>query len=201
LTDQSDTSRNISSPHPFPQHLSIIIHSFNQIDIGQRVTDGYVNATAMCKAAGKEWSHYRENKTTKEFLDALAPVLGIPRTDLTQTIQGGEPSRQGTWVHPRVAIHLAMWCSPEFAVQVTGWVEEWYSTRRNPLVADALSPYHAMLSLIREVKGLLQDLEMYGDQDRLVLADQARNVLLAASGHIALPGGSISREPIESPRM
>jgi hypothetical protein len=25
------------------------------------------------------------------------------------------------------------------------------------LVADALSPYHAMLSLIREVKGLLQD--------------------------------------------
>jgi hypothetical protein len=49
LTDQSDTSRNISSPHPFPQHLSIIIHSFNQIDIGQRVTDGYVNATAMCK--------------------------------------------------------------------------------------------------------------------------------------------------------
>jgi hypothetical protein len=30
----------------------------------------------------------------------------------------------GTWVRPRVAINLAQWCSPEFAVLVTGWVLE-----------------------------------------------------------------------------
>jgi hypothetical protein len=94
-----------------------------------------------------------------------------------------------------------MWCSAVFAVEVTGWVIEWITTRRNPLVADAFSPYQAMLGLIREVKALLQELEMYGDQDRLVLADQARNVLLAAGGHIALPGGPASQEPTESPRM
>jgi len=34
----------------------------------------------------------------------------------------------GTWVHPRVAIHVAQWISPQFAVKVTEWVEEWYRT-------------------------------------------------------------------------
>jgi hypothetical protein len=190
-----------SSSHPFPQYPSIIIHLSNEIAIGQRIADGYISATAMCKATGKEWSNYRQNQATAEFLEALASSLGIPRDLIVQVVTTGPNDQRGTWVHPRVAIHLAMWCSATFAVQVTGWVEEWYATRRNPLVADALSPCHAMLNLIREVKGLLQDLEMYGDQDQLVFADQARNVLLAASEHIALPASPASQEPTESPRM
>lgn len=165
----------------------IITRSLNQVGIGQRAQDGYINATALCKAAGKEWSNYRQNKTTQEFIEALAPVLEIPRTDLTQTVQGGEPNRQGTWVHPRVAIHLAMWCSAEFAVQVTGWVEEWYRSRRNPLETP-LQPYHDFLRLIREVKLLLEELGMYEPPDQLRLADTVRNVLLAAHGQLQLPG-------------
>ncbi|WP_419902348.1 KilA-N domain-containing protein [Kiloniella sp.] len=37
----------------------------------------------------------------------------------------GDRVTQGTWVHPKVAIHLAQWLSPEFAVQVTNWVFDW----------------------------------------------------------------------------
>ena len=32
-------------------------------------------------------------------------------------------------MHPYVAINLAMWLSPEFAVQVSKWVAEWFSGR------------------------------------------------------------------------
>ena len=54
--------------------------------------------------------------------------MQIPTTEqnqgLIQTIQGGSPEKQGTWIHPQVSINLAQWCSPKFAVMVTDWVFE-----------------------------------------------------------------------------
>ncbi|CAC5339703.1 MULTISPECIES: KilA-N domain-containing protein [Planktothrix] len=117
---------------------TLVFHSANDLPIGQRRGDGYLNATALCKAAGKKWSHYFENDATKEYLAALSenlgieiiarnPVVGIPATELIQVFQGADKPVQGTWVHPQVAVHLAMWLSPEFAVQVTQWVVLWMS--------------------------------------------------------------------------
>ncbi|MGB3205956.1 MAG: KilA-N domain-containing protein [Crinalium sp.] len=53
-----------------------------------------------------------------------------PTTTLIQVFQGG--SLQGTWIHPQVAIHLAMWLNPDFAVLVTEWVVTWMSAGINP---------------------------------------------------------------------
>ncbi len=103
--------------------LDLIPHAVNGSIIDQRAKDGYINATALCKAAGKEWAHYASNKNTKEFLDELATDLGITISVLVQSSKGGVI--QGTWVHPQVSIHLAQWLSAKFAVQVTKWVNEW----------------------------------------------------------------------------
>jgi hypothetical protein len=105
----------------------IIEHKAESEIISQRVKDGYINATAMCKAAGKEWSDYSRLSTTKPFLDELSSVTGITRGGLIQSIIGGVPHLQGTWVHPQVAVHLAQWLSPKFAVLVSQWVAEWMS--------------------------------------------------------------------------
>ncbi len=83
-------------------------------------------------AVGKRWADDARLDTTKAVVDALSPDVQIPTTGLIRTRQGGEPSRQGTWVHPQVAIYLAMWCSAEFAVQVRGWVEQWYGNPAPP---------------------------------------------------------------------
>jgi hypothetical protein len=107
--------------------------------IRQRAKDGYVNATGMCKAANRPWSRYWDAKPSKDFAAALAADLGIPTTELIQSVSGGVPELQGTWVHPQVAIHLAQWLSPHFAVQVTQWVFEWISG--GPKVVERL-PYH-----------------------------------------------------------
>ena len=93
---------------------------------GQREADGYFNATAMCQGAGKLFGHYRANKSTSEFLEALALDIGIPISKLTDEFRGRPAHHQGTWVHPRVAIHLAAWLSLEFETLVTGWVADWW---------------------------------------------------------------------------
>jgi hypothetical protein len=107
--------------------VGIIEHKAESEIISQRVTDGYINATAMCKAANKKMNDYTRLNTTKPYLDELSAATGIPATTLILTISGGTPHLQGTWVHPQVAVHLAQWLSPKFAVLVTKWVTEWMS--------------------------------------------------------------------------
>jgi hypothetical protein len=80
--------------------------------------------SVLCKADGKFWSHYQENATTKAFMDELSRSLGMPRDLLSQSITTGQNHERGTWIHPRVAIHLGQWISPDFAVAVSGWVRE-----------------------------------------------------------------------------
>ena len=109
----------------FPTQLSLIPHEIEANVIAQRAFDGYVNATAMCKAAGKEWKHYKELVSTKAFIEELSSAVGIPDHGLIDSIVGGNPYLQGTWVHPQVAIHLGQWLSPKFAVAVSKWVFDW----------------------------------------------------------------------------
>jgi hypothetical protein len=72
---------------------SLTLREYNGIQIPQR-HDGYINATAMCQAGGKQWSNFRQLKQTEDYVEALESVLGIPRTDLISTIQGGDPWQQ-----------------------------------------------------------------------------------------------------------
>jgi len=107
--------------------MALVPHTYQGSLIQQRAVDGYINATAMCKAAGKEWAHYNANGATKAFLVALERSLGIPRDRIIQTILTGPNETRGTWAHPQVAVHLAQWLSAEFAVKVSEWVVEWMS--------------------------------------------------------------------------
>lgn len=110
----------------------MVIREFDGRPIRQRKVDGYFDATAMCKAAGKRWFDYYRLDTTQAFIHALNPVAGIPATEqdqeVIQTVQGGASDKQGTWIHPYLAINLAQWCSPQFAVQVTKWVFAFLTT-------------------------------------------------------------------------
>lgn len=121
--------------------LDLIPHNVGGEIIQQRAQDGYINATAMCKAANRPWSRYWDSKPSQDFSAALATEIGISTSQLIQSLKGGSDlSLQGTWVHPRVAIHLAQWLSPEFAVKVSGWVFKWMSDA-TPAPTVVL-PYH-----------------------------------------------------------
>jgi hypothetical protein len=104
--------------------IAVLDRTFNGATVRQRAEDSYMNATAMCKANGKLWADYQRLSSTSAYLAELSADMGIPISELVQVRKGGEPELQGTWVHPDVAIHLAQWCSPKFAVQVSKWVRE-----------------------------------------------------------------------------
>ncbi len=109
---------------PRQQSLALIPHTYQGELVTLRAGDGYIDATNMCKAAGRTWSDYRRLGATNAFLNELSTALHIPIAELIQSVTGGN-GPQGTWVHPQVAIHLAQWTSPKFAVQVTKWVVDW----------------------------------------------------------------------------
>ena len=91
----------------------------NQI-IQFRETDGYINATQLCKAGGKNFGHWNSLESTKKLISVLESNIGIPILDLIDKKIGGDHSN--TWIHPDLAIQLAQWLSPEFALQVSNWI-------------------------------------------------------------------------------
>jgi len=105
---------------------------WNGHPIQRRQIDGFVNATAMCRAGGRRWTLYQVNDRTQSYIHALAADVGIPTSALVVSIRGGRPELQGTWVHPRLAVDLARWISPGFAVWMDGWFLEQFQAAPLP---------------------------------------------------------------------
>jgi hypothetical protein len=94
--------------------------------------DGFINATAMCKAGGKLFGNWHKSEPTKELIKALQNKINTDihfeyrgKSELIEIKKGGnDKNTQGSWIHPDLAVHLAMWISPTFGIQVSGWVRE-----------------------------------------------------------------------------
>jgi hypothetical protein len=132
---------------------TFVVRDYNAVPIYQRKADRYMDATAMCRATGKRFYDYRRLDTTDAFLAALSSVTGIPATELVQSQQGGIPHEQGTWVHPKVALNLAQWCSAEFGVMVSCWIEELLTTG-----SVSIKPVSAM-DVLRQQMAVLEEQE------------------------------------------
>ncbi len=96
-----------------------------------RKCDGYVNATKLAQSGGKKWKHYKNLDSTKAFLEELSSSIEkefrgsvFPTLELVQKNTGGNGERH-TFVHRRVALHMAQWISTPFEVQVTGLLERY----------------------------------------------------------------------------
>ncbi len=58
--------------------LALIAREVDGEVIHLRTKDGYINATAMCKSAGKLLADYTRLKTTQDFFDELSAIWGFP---------------------------------------------------------------------------------------------------------------------------
>jgi hypothetical protein len=177
----------------------LVTRSWNSTPIARRTTDGYVNATAMCKANGKRWKDYRESDRCQRYLDALESVAGISVHGLVESRSGGAGGG-GTWVHPQVAVDLARWISPEFAVWMDGWFLEELEQRSQPehqapSAPVALAPSEA-LDIIERSIGLLERLGVMDERDCLQMGDMVRNVNARAAGGLLLAPASPDSEEL-----
>ena len=127
------------------QQLALIPRVEEGEIIPQRVGDGYISATALCRSVNKRFSDYKSLKSTGEFIFELINQTGLTEQQLIHTIVGGNPSLQGTWVHPYLAINLAQWLSPKFAVKVSQWVTEWQQGRSRTVMPLHIERYSIFL--------------------------------------------------------
>lgn len=139
--------------------LALIQHEVNNAVIGQRASDGYINATALCQAVGKQFKDYMANKSTMEFLNELSADTGLQiqlaekslverKQSLVETFPGAPSTGGGSWVHPQVAIHLGQWASGKFAVQVSKWVHDWMTGKGTPYARPL--PYHIQRHMMNQ---------------------------------------------------
>jgi hypothetical protein len=80
--------------------------------------DGYINAIQLCNAGGKVFNDYQKDKQNQEYLQVLSHKTGISKSELIIDIEKGGII-QGTYIHRKLAYHLAQWISSSFAVQVS----------------------------------------------------------------------------------
>ncbi|EPJ3718126.1 MULTISPECIES: KilA-N domain-containing protein [Klebsiella] len=139
--------------------------------IPQRMSDGYINATALCQSVGKTFSGYKATKLASDFITEMTNQTGLSEAQLIHSIVGGNPKLQGTWVHPQLAINLAQWLSPKFAVKVSQWVYEWSQGQVKFATPTHLQRYthnrhkvpHTHFSMLNEITlSLIAPLEIAG---------------------------------------
>lgn len=146
--------------------MTLLTRTWNDTKISRRESDDYVNATAMCKANGREWFTYSRSSRAQEYMAALAGVtadLWSP-ADLVQTIATGPNEFRGTWIHPRLAVDLARWISPAFAVWMDGWLLEELIWNK----VTSPDPIHATLDILER----LDRIQCLSDTDRDHILDQ-----------------------------
>ena len=146
--------------------------SWNGTLIPRRIVDGYVNATAMCKANEKRWANYFQTDRASEYLEALSVETGIPVSRLCLVKHGAE-----TWVHSQVAVDLARWISAPFAVMMDGWLLEKTSPQQSspPVLPDVLSTVEQSINLLERLGGV-------DDRAQLILRDVVLNTAMKSAG-------------------
>lgn len=114
----------------------------------QRTSDGYFNGTALLETWNrdngyrKQLGNYQSQKETKEFIEQLKKE-GIEKPMITGR---GKGENQGTWMHPKLFIDLAMWISVEFKSKVIDMVLDGLIISRT----DAGDYYNEMTAVIME---------------------------------------------------
>ncbi|MEG3878648.1 KilA-N domain-containing protein [Microcoleus sp. herbarium7] len=145
--------------------MNILAHSFNEIGIpqssedstigGKDIPKGYVNATQMCKAGKKKLNDWTRLKRSIAYLEALSLATGIPASSLSIELQGtpdGDASLQGTWVHPKVAISIAAWISPELEVWASDALLRVINGEFEALTAEAKEAQKGLDALWQKVR-------------------------------------------------
>lgn len=89
--------------------------------------DGYINATKLCRDGGKRLEHWTGNKASGGLIDAASELTGIPVSSLSSKVSRGPRSTWGTYYHPKLIVHIACWCSTQYAMLVSDIVTEYHT--------------------------------------------------------------------------
>ncbi|HFC3093793.1 TPA: KilA-N domain-containing protein [Neisseria gonorrhoeae] len=122
--------------------MNVSVLNFGNTPVSFR-QDGFLNATSIAAHFGKLPKDYLKTEQTQQYVSALAESLSERTKILTDENQlvivkkgNSKNFTQGTWLHPKLAIHFARWLNPRFAV----WCDEQIEILLNGNVSDGIKP-------------------------------------------------------------
>lgn len=83
--------------------------------------NGNVNCTKICQAFGKRIDNWKQNKDSKELIEAYSKLTGIPGSLIMRSVEG---RNGGTYYPPDIAIQILQWCNKYFALYVSRVIRE-----------------------------------------------------------------------------
>jgi hypothetical protein len=135
--------------------------TLNNVNIISRPEDNYINATQLCQAGNKKFSHWILLDSTKELINKLDniinnqcnPETGIPVSGAVQIslLDVNNKNNQDSWIHPKLAIQLAQWISPDFALQVSDWIINLFTNGNVELNIKLLKEKENEIKLLRDM--------------------------------------------------
>jgi len=142
---------------------------------------GYVSATEMCKACGKQFNDYARLDSTKTYWGALSIETGIPVSNLVISIKGrGDKIEQGTWIHPEIAIDLAQWVSVDFRIWANRTLRQ-VMTNQQPPTPTHLTNAQLILAMATQLAE--QEQKQMEIETRLKMVEAEQDRFLTPSGH------------------
>jgi hypothetical protein len=88
--------------------------------------NGFVNVTKMCENHGKKFYNWKQNMSSKDLIKCLSESLNLnSENELLIIIVKNENELRGTYAHPDLIIHIAMWISPMFSIYVNFIISSW----------------------------------------------------------------------------
>ena len=133
----------------------------NGFIIENRLEDGYINVTSLCKVGKKQFKSWNRLDKTRTFSQVLSSTVKIHTVELIKMNTGGNGERH-TWVHPQVAINIAQWISPEFDVKVSAWIYELVLTGKVELGKEKTN---------EELLKIQQDFKQLSDEHKTLITD------------------------------
>jgi len=139
-------------------HVTKINNSYNcnqygTFSIMTMNKNNYINASQLCKEAKKEFKHWKANAISIELMKELSLVIKLPINELIHMVAGGKNTDiRGTYVHPKLIIHVAIWCGPNFAIKISEWIDEWrlFSYNNELRFYDGLSTIVPTTNILKE---------------------------------------------------
>ena len=91
-------------------------------DVIMNMESGYINSTKLCADGGKKFFKWNENNGSKELISYFEEICDGNKILINVTNYG---IVRGTYVHPKLIPHIAMWIAPAFAYKISCILEEW----------------------------------------------------------------------------
>ena len=158
-----------------PDNRIVKKYKYNKVEIMMHLESDYVNATQFCPLFGKKLSTWlgTRRKGTQAILKEYAKAMGMDRKDLVKTGLGDKADDR--WIPFDLLIHLAIWCSPQYACFV-GKVMKMYHRDQLALAQMAIKEYDRQTG--KHSVGVVLSADTAADKEKLIAELQDKLALI-----------------------